>query len=188
MRIVVLLSIAAAVASCTPALTNDQIRELNSRPLYTCCNIRYESEAISDANYLVGTLLPLGTPVQVQSAGRGSITFVAEGRPLTLYHEYGTGEESHQRYFEKVLVRVDPKAKLVNLPRQVRDAIVAGRLAKGMTRDDVVLSFGHPPTHRTPSLSSPQWIYWRNRWASFSVVEGKVMDADWGLSGIPTAE
>jgi len=39
-----------------------------------------------------------------------------------------------------------------------------------MTRDQVLLSLGYPPTHRTPSLSGPEWTYWYNRWITFKVV------------------
>jgi hypothetical protein len=47
-----------------------------------------------------------------------------------------------------------------------------------MTRDQVLMSLGYPPAHRTPSLDSPQWTYWQNRWQSFVVdFNGDKVDA-----------
>ena len=48
-----------------------------------------------------------------------------------------------------------------------------------MTRDQVILSLGYPPTHRTPSLREREWTYWYNRWVTYKVVfgdSGKVAD------------
>ena len=39
-----------------------------------------------------------------------------------------------------------------------------------MTRDQVLMSLGYPPAHRTPSLEGPTWTYWQNRWATMVVV------------------
>ena len=37
-----------------------------------------------------------------------------------------------------------------------------GVLVKGMTKRTVLISYGPPPEHRTPSLELNQWVYWRN--------------------------
>ena len=36
--------------------------------------------------------------------------------------------------------------------------------------EQVLLSVGYPPTHRTPSINAPEWIYWNNRWMTYKVV------------------
>jgi hypothetical protein len=38
-----------------------------------------------------------------------------------------------------------------------------------MTRDQVLMSLGYPPAHRTPSLSASTWTYWQNRWVTMVV-------------------
>jgi hypothetical protein len=39
-----------------------------------------------------------------------------------------------------------------------------------MTREEVVMTIGYPPAHRTPSLDQPEWHYWKNRWDDYTVV------------------
>src|SRR5262249_36299612 len=97
-KMVVILGGVVALAGCRQALSPEVLREYQSRTLFTCCNIRHEGDQINDANYAVGTLLPLGAKATVQGAGRDSITFVADGTKLTLSHSYGTKEETFQQY------------------------------------------------------------------------------------------
>ena len=42
-------------------------------------------------------------------------------------------------------------------------AIMKGLLVEGMSKKAVLISYGMPPEHRTPMLSSNVWIYWINR-------------------------
>ncbi len=168
-RFAIVLGI-VAVAGCKAALPPQVLQSYQNRTLYTCCNIHHETEDINDANSWVGTMIPLGSPAQVQSAARNTVTLVAGGTTLRLQHRYGAGEESFQQYLDKLLVPDDPKLKLARFPRSVQDAIKDGRVEKGMTREQVVLSLGYPPTHRTPTLSAPTWTYWYNTWVTYQVV------------------
>jgi hypothetical protein len=38
-----------------------------------------------------------------------------------------------------------------------------GVLTVGMTKEQVIMTRGYPPAHKTPSLEMDQWRYWRNR-------------------------
>jgi outer membrane protein assembly factor BamE (lipoprotein component of BamABCDE complex) len=38
-----------------------------------------------------------------------------------------------------------------------------------MTKEQVVMSLGYPPTHRTASVSDNEWTYWYNRWVTYKV-------------------
>ncbi len=49
------------------------------------------------------------------------------------------------------------------------NAIKGGYLRGGMTKDEVILAWGYPPEHKTPSLDSNRWLYWENRWVSTEV-------------------
>jgi hypothetical protein len=176
-----LLALILVVAGCQKAMSPELLRQYQTRTLYTCCNIFYEHEEVSDANYHVGTMLPAGTPAQVQSAGRSSLTILAGSTKLTLVQAYG--KEPFQQYIDKILVVEDPKPKLATFPQAVQSAIHGGRIEVGMNKDQVLASVGYPPSHRTASTAANEWLYWRNRWITYKVQfddGGKVI----GLVGI----
>jgi hypothetical protein len=185
------LAFAALLAACKgPSVPNPAQNETR----YTCCNIHYEKDEISDANYLKGTLIPFGTRVQILDVRRSSVKFQATGHPpITLVMKYdktSTIDQVLDRWFP----RDDPHTKLAatrEAPRkapakgkkgapahegsasggssQVQKAIEQGTVETGMTRDQVIMSLGYPPAHRTPSLENPSWTYWQNRWVTMEV-------------------
>jgi len=148
------------------------LSQWQSRTLYTCCNVHWEKDEVSDANYYVGTLLPFGTPASVTAVTTNSVTFTASGANLTLNHSYGRDQESSQAYFAKVLVETDPHVRFGTYPPKIQLAIKEARVEKGMTREQVIMSLGYPATHRTPSLDQPTWTYWYNRWVTYTVTFG----------------
>jgi hypothetical protein len=157
----------------------EPIRQVDTRTLYTCCNLHYDGDEINDANYWTGTTLPAGTAVRIEKLTKDSVTFNAGEQRLTLEHEYGTKQESLYQYLDKILVPNDPRPRIGAYPPAVRRAIDKAKVERGMTRDQVILSLGYPPTHRTPSLREREWTYWYNRWVTYKVVfddAGKVGD------------
>ena len=167
--VAVVILTAASVVGCQPALSPEALQTYQNRTLYTCCNIHQESGYVSDANYDTGTIVPLGSTARVEAAGRNSVTILADGTKLTLSQDYGRGQESFQQYLDKVLVTDDPKARVASYSRSVQDAIRDGRVEKGMTKEQVILSLGYPPTHRTPSTTSNVWTYWYNHFVTYQV-------------------
>lgn len=164
--------IGVVLAGCHPPVSPEVLREWQGRSLYTCCNIRYEGTQISDANYSVGSILPFGTPATVTKVTADSITFRAGATELTLVHSYGRDQETSQQYFSKILVETDPHVRFAAYPKQVQDAITDGRVERGMTKEQVIMSLGYPPTHRTASTELNTWTYWYNRWVTFQVQFG----------------
>jgi hypothetical protein len=146
---------------------------------YLCCNLHYEKPEISDANYLKGTLIPFGTRVQVLEVKKHSVEFQPAGNPpITLVLKYGKDAISMDEYLDRLFLREDPHAKLPKPGKDKKQAAAAehtrklieeGEVGPGMTKDEVIMALGYPPVHRTPSLSSPNWTYWANRWATFEV-------------------
>ncbi|HJQ83286.1 MAG TPA: hypothetical protein VKA21_04375 [Candidatus Binatia bacterium] len=187
-RAAIVLAAVLAVACKGPSVPHPATGETR----YTCCNMHYEKNEITDANYLKGTLIPLGTRVQIVEVRRNSVKFQAQGHPpITLFLRHGKDVIGMDQYLDRVFVRDDPHARLprAEAPRpvkgkkgggdgggkqaaeaeRVRKLIEQGVVEPGMTRDQVILALGYPPVHRTPSLDSPMWTYWANRWATFEV-------------------
>jgi len=152
---------------------------VDARTLYTCCNLHYDGSEISDANYWVGTALPPGTPVHIERLGKNSVTFASGDQRFTLTQEYGAKREPFSKYLEKVLTADDPRPRIGAYPPAVRRAIDHGKVERGMTRDQVILSLGYPPADRTAALDGREWTYRYNRWVTYKVVfgdSGKVAD------------
>jgi len=158
------------LGACSRSLSPQLLSQYQGRTLYTCCNMHYENPDVTDANYYLGSLLPLGSPAQVEAATRTGVTINVNGQRLTLYHNYGTEQESFQQYLDKILVADDPKLKVAGYSSAVQQAIKESRAEVGMTKEQVILSLGYPPTHRTPSTSANDWTYWYNRWVTYRVV------------------
>ena len=170
MHRIALLVAAVLVTGCSAQVSPEVLRAWQSTPRYTCCNMHYEHPAgMTDANYFVGTLLPAGTPVTIEEVRARSLTFRADGTAFTIEQAYGTDQESGDQYFRKLFVETDPRARIASYPAAVQQAITDGRVEVGMTREQVLLSLGYPPTHRTPSLDMSTWIYWYNRWFTYQV-------------------
>src|SRR5262245_12420559 len=167
-----------AVAACQTQVPPQVLQGWQSRTLYTCCNMHYEGASISDANYNVGALLPFGSPAAVQKMTGNSITFRTGTTDLTVVHSYGTAQESADQYFNRILVPTDPHTVFASYPKDVQSAIQNGRVEVGMTKEQVIMSLGYPPTHRTASTDLNTWVYWNNRWVTYHVVfgdDGKVV-------------
>jgi outer membrane protein assembly factor BamE (lipoprotein component of BamABCDE complex) len=162
-----------AIAGCSQSMSPELLQQYQNRTLYTCCNIHYESSNVSDANYYVGGAIPFGTAAQVKGADRGALTIRAGAQDLTLHHRYGSDNETFQQYIDKVLVSEDPKIKASGYSQAAQQAIKEGRVELGMTKDQVVMSLGYPPAHRTPSLDAWEWTYWYNQWLTYRVQFGE---------------
>ena len=170
------LALAALLAACKgPAVPHP----MTNATRYLCCNLHYEKPEVSDANYLKGTLIPFGTRVQVLEVRKNTVKFQAEGHPpITLVLKYGKDAIGMDQYLELIFLREDPHAKLPKRGKDKKQAAAAEHIRKlieegtvepGMTKDEVITVLGYPPAHRTPSLSSPNWTYWANRWVTFEV-------------------
>ena len=165
-----------AVLGCRGAATGP-VPRFDPANRFTCCNLHRDGSELSDANYWIGTTLPVGTRVHIESATPDSVTFVAGGEKLTLKQEYGTKQETFEQYVGKILVTDDPHRRISEFPDEVQSAIAKGKVERGMTREQVLLSLGYPPAHKTPSLEELEWTYWYNRLRGYRVVfdqRGKV--------------
>jgi hypothetical protein len=188
-----LIAAACLQTSCrhpAPPPSPAVMQQLSGQTFFTCCNLHYDNQDISDANYWVGKVLPAGTPVRVGEVTENAVGLSAGDLKLKLTHEYGTDEEPLDQYLAKVLLKNDPKPRIAAYPKAVRRAIEYGKVEIGMTREQVLTSLGYPATDRTPSLQDPEWTYWYNpsgdRYKVAFDEAGKV----WNVIGrpAPTAE
>src|ERR1700674_3335715 len=79
---------------------------------YTCCNLHYDKEWISDANWLQAPMIPAGARIKVLSydSSRRAIVEV-DGKQLKVSMDYGK-EEPVEKFLSKIIVKTSPKAKI----------------------------------------------------------------------------
>jgi hypothetical protein len=151
---------------------------LESQFRYTCCNLHYVKDEITDANYLRGDVLPLGTRVRIVEVRKDRVRFEVPGHATMTLVFRGDDERAFDVYLDRIFVADDPYARLPKLADtgqerfesdRLRRAIEEGDVEPGMTRAQVLLALGYPPADRTPSLDAPKWTYLAGRDDAFEV-------------------
>jgi hypothetical protein len=136
---------------------------------YTCCNLHHDKDWISDANWLHAAMIPAGARIKVLSYDSSKkATVEIDGKPMRIGMDYGK-EEPIEKFLGKIVVKTSPKAKIGRYPEPVRAAIHSGKVIPGMTREQVLIAVGYPPTHKTPSLDTPIWQHWQSRAGRFEI-------------------
>ncbi len=131
---------------------------------YACCNLHYNGDWISDSNLAQLPFVPVGTPIKVKKIDGYRAYIEVDGKAMRLGHDYGRAEETTEQWVNKLVVLDDPKARIAKFSPVVRNAIAKGQLTKGMSKEQVIMSVGHPQTNENPRLDGPYWRYW---WSSF---------------------
>lgn len=139
---------------------------------YTCCNLHYDKDKISDANWTHAAMIPAGAPIRVLSWGSNEANVEIDGKPFVIVQDYTKKQESIDAFVGKLVVPSSPKAKIAGWPQPVREAVHKGTVVPGMTREHVIVSVGYPPAHKTPTLDSPMWQHWQSRAGRFEVYFG----------------
>ena len=144
---------------------------------YTAHNIWWERRSkLMCINYKRGTIIPAGTPV-------ASVTVTQEINPFSQMEEgyisfkrVDTGEEFRvgmRSKFHPGKTLADCKNNMFTsktfeqmisgFTETEVNAVKSGILVEGMSKAAVLMSYGHPPEHATPSLSGNIWYYWTSR-------------------------
>lgn len=137
---------------------------------YTCCNFHHEGDWISDSNYTTLPMIPAGTPARVTGYGRHRAYVEMDGKKMRLGHDYGREQETLQQWTAKMIVPDDPKQKIAGYPAAIQTAIRQGKVAPGMTREQVIISVGYPLTSENASLDAPVWRMWVSSFGEYQIV------------------
>ncbi len=128
--------------------------------VHTCCNLRYEGDWISDANWSTELpMIPAGARIKVVDVGRKSADVLIDGRKFRIGLDYARKQLSTEQLVAKLTVKDDPALRIAAMTEPVRAAVRAGRLLRGMTRDEVVVALGPPRADETVSIEDPAWTY-----------------------------
>ena len=139
---------------------------------FTCCNLHYEGDWISDANYAKQPFVPAGSRIKINDYGRYRASVTIEGRQMRIGQDHGRAQESTEKYVTKLVVKEDPNLKIATFPSKIQAAIRAGKVMQGMTKEQVIISLGYPRTDGTRSTDLDQWTYWADTSGEYVVVWG----------------
>jgi hypothetical protein len=145
---------------------------------YTCCNFHYDGDWISDANWSSMPKIPAGTPVRIVEYGDNRVSVDVDGRRMFLGLDYGR-KQNLRAWAQLMVVSEDPRKRIAAWPAAVRETIESGKVAVGMTKEQVIVSLGYPPAHATPSTDALQWKYWHTTHGTYLIVwdaNGRVKD------------
>jgi hypothetical protein len=147
-----------------------------SKPLYLQNNIHVqEKEGRYKGSYANWTepasghiFIPVNSVVDVEY-GRKSfyITEISTGRKLVMEYNEGKMQMGLDQYL-KYIVSPSPVG-LETLSEVDRKGIASGRPYTGMSKNGVRIALGYPARHRTQSLDSNAWVYWRGRFGTLTI-------------------
>jgi hypothetical protein len=142
---------------------------------YSCCNLHYEDDWISDSNFLTLPMIPVGTPIKVLKFGRNRAYVKLGDKLMRIGLDYGRQQLTLQQWIDRVVVPEDPHEKIAGFPAPIQAAIKAGRIVLGMTREQVIMAVGYPVSSENPSLGE---LVWKMRASMYGTYQLK-----WDASG-----
>jgi hypothetical protein len=127
---------------------------------YTCCNLHYSGDWVSDLNYGSDTLIPAGSPIRIADYGRWHLITELDGKKIRIGLDYGRKKETLAQFARKLTIDKDLRFRMASFPSSVQDAIRAGKVMPGMSKEQVVMAVGFPARHETPTVDAPSWRFW----------------------------
>ncbi len=159
------------------SLTPEQQKIISSNEtVYTQVNMWAEGKRTFGTNFSKGLLIPINTELKIISVDGKRIVFEYLGAQINyeVYtkHTQLNSEETMSRLFST------KKVDLSKFSKKVQNNILSGKIAIGMTKDEVLLARGYPPAHVTIALEVDTWKYWQHRFRTMRVEfkNGKVVN------------
>ena len=113
-------------------------------------------------------IVPAGTAMTIESMDSNEINFLlADGRKIEF-----------EVQSKRVGMTVEEYAKLITSETSVsldkfsgldKKGIKEGRALVGMSKTGVMTALGYPAAHKTPSLESSSWVFWKDRFRTIRV-------------------
>ncbi|MDX1709365.1 MAG: hypothetical protein R3274_12235, partial [Desulfobacterales bacterium] len=121
-------------------------------------------------------IIPVNTPVEFGRYRRGFAIKNLNDNSL-IYFEFNERNMGMSSGEYINLITSSNKVDLNKLSAIDQDGIRDGKALVGMSKKGVRIALGYPAAHRTPSLETSAWVYWRNRFTTKVIefdTQGKV--------------
>lgn len=135
--------------------------------------LRYEAgKEWETTNYWTDSsiFVPINSKVTLNSLGSKSMQIKIEktGQVLTIENVQKYSQREMAEIAKNMLTRQE--VPIDKFDEKVAKNIRNGILTLGMTKEQVVMTRGYPPGHKTPSLEIDSWTYWNNRFGTHLLV------------------
>lgn len=157
----------------TPVNVSEVLQLPEDTKLYTTYNIWYEIPwNISSINYQKGKIIPFGSHIKILSVLPKSVTFevVSTNRRYTINYYEKWGMQPIEGFIKQLVTTKTRSEQTEGIAPSVRQKMLRGEVTKGMTRKEVIMTYGPPSPHRTPALTGMSWIYWKSRYNTERVI------------------
>jgi hypothetical protein len=129
----------------------------------------YEGGTSETTNYWRGTLVPINTPITLVSLSEKKMVLRLAGGESVKIENVEKYSKRSMATIAHELLATQP-VPIERFDEATARAIKSGNLKKGMTREQVIMTRGYPPGHKTPSLDSDTWTYWSSRFVILTIV------------------
>lgn len=123
-------------------------------------------------------IVPPNTPMTIDTWRNGFVIMTQAAPKRKIYFAY---DDRRMNMSVATYIQTITSPKIISLehltPKDL-EGVKDGKAMPGMTKQGVLAALGYPASHRTPSLQSNEWIYWRNRFRTLAV--------DFDVDGIVT--
>lgn len=163
LKAVLVIWLTHTVASPTTLATTlpPQATPENGKSFYLRHNLWVERGRSRATNYAQGTLVPFNTQVTLISIGSKKIKLEIDDREITVINVMQHTRRTPEQVAAQLLS--DEKVLLNGVPQDISRSMKLGTLRLGMSKDQVIITRGYPPRHKTGSINADRWVYLTNR-------------------------
>lgn len=115
-------------------------------------------------------IVPPNTPMTIEDWRNGFIIHTQNAPKKKIYFIYDEGRMRMPVHVYIQQITAASPVSLEGLTPLDLEGVKAGKAMVGMTKDGVLTALGYPAQHRTPTLQSNEWTYWKNRFTTLVVV------------------
>ncbi len=115
-------------------------------------------------------IIPPDTPMTIENWRNGFIIHTQNKPKKKIYFIYDEGRMRMPVSVYIQQITAPAPIALEGLAPLDLEGVKAGKAMVGMSKDGVLAALGYPAQHRTPTLQSNEWTYWKNRFTTLVVV------------------
>jgi len=118
-----------------------------------------QGSSITTLNYTLGFPIPVNSVVFYEDINSKQLAFMYNQKRYYLRnaprYSQTNMDQMLDRYFAK------SKVDLSKFTKKEQELIKKGKVDVGMSKEAVILAYGYPPVHATPTLDMDEWKYWK---------------------------